>query len=262
MLTSARSRQYTALIFMTFLNGWFVSSVGPLIPHLAKVTNTDETAYAYLFMVRSVANVLGGILVKYLLNQLKVTPLMYIYLSVVVVCLFVSTLSFSTFSLSLTLFASSICLVGTAVITFGVTIKLFLTDRPDYWIQLIGFFFGVGAMCGPLFVYVFELETFKVLGLAHIAVIICFIKYPLPDLNSQESQEEANGAKLSKKSVLCICMIFFFYATIELGMGSWISTYAIKSGVADVKNSPIYSLLFWLPNCLSRIGWMYVPGNV
>jgi fucose permease len=57
-------------------------------------------------------------------------------------------------------------------------------------------------------------------------------------------------------------MIFFFYATIELGMGSWISTYSIKSGVADVKNSAIYSLLFWLPNCLSRIGWMYVPGSV
>jgi fucose permease len=187
MLASARSRQYAALIFMAFLNGWFVSCVGPLIPHFAKATNTEETDYAYLFMVRSIANVLGGILVKYLLNQLKVTPLMYIYLSVVVACLFISTLSLSTLNISITLFASSICLVGTAVITFGVTIKLFVTDRPDYFIQLIGFFFGVGAMCGPLFVYLFELENFKVLGLAHLTIILCFIKYPLPDLNSQQS---------------------------------------------------------------------------
>jgi fucose permease len=57
-------------------------------------------------------------------------------------------------------------------------------------------------------------------------------------------------------------LIFFFYATIELGVASWIPTYSIKTAVADVQNSALYSLLFWLPNCLSRLGWMYVPGTV
>ena len=62
--------------------------------------------------------------------------------------------------------------------------------------------------------------------------------------------------------MLGICAIFVFYATIELGMASWIPTYSIKAGVADVDTSAIYSLLFWLPNCFSRLAWMYVPGSV
>lgn len=68
--------------------------------------------------------------------------------------------------------------------------------------------------------------------------------------------------KLSNRSVFFICLIFFFFATEELGMASWIPTYSIKAGIANVDSSAIYSLLFWLPNCLGRLGWMYVPGSV
>lgn len=59
-----------------------------------------------------------------------------------------------------------------------------------------------------------------------------------------------------------IFLIFFFYATEELGMGSWISTYSIKTGIADVESSALYSMLFWIPNCLGRLLWMYVPGKI
>jgi NhaP-type Na+/H+ or K+/H+ antiporter len=106
-------------------------------------------------MVRSVANVLGGLFSKYLLHRLQVASLTIIYLLIVVVSLIASTLSLSTFNLSITLFFSSISLVGIAVIIYGVTIKLFLEEKPDYWVQLLGFTFAIGAMCGPLFVYLF-----------------------------------------------------------------------------------------------------------
>ncbi len=121
-----RNRQYSALLFMIFLSGWFVASVGPLIPHYTTATGLDETDYAYLFMVRSAANVIGGFFSKYLLDTFKVSSLTIIYLIVVVISLIVSTLSLSTFNLAITLFCSSICLVGIAVIIYGVTIKLFL----------------------------------------------------------------------------------------------------------------------------------------
>lgn len=68
--------------------------------------------------------------------------------------------------------------------------------------------------------------------------------------------------RLSQKSILFISCTFFFFATQELGVASWISTYSIKAGVADIQTSAIYSTLFWVPNCFFRIFWMYVPGNV
>jgi hypothetical protein len=36
-----RNRQYFALLFMNFLSGWFVASVGPLIPHYSTATGLD-----------------------------------------------------------------------------------------------------------------------------------------------------------------------------------------------------------------------------
>jgi hypothetical protein len=39
-------------------------------------------------------------------------------------------------------------------------------------------------------------------------------------------------------------------------------TYAIKAGVTDTKGSSLFSLLFWGPNCLVRLFWIYSPGAI
>lgn len=58
---------------------------------------------------------------------------------------------------------------------------------------------------------------------------------------------------------MLICSIMLIYATQEIGLSSWIPTYAIKAEVSDIEHSGIYSLLFWLPNCIFRLVWIYVP---
>jgi hypothetical protein len=143
------------LIFLIFLNGWYVSCFGTLIPYFTAVTGHDETDYAYLFMVRSLANVVGGLMSKYFIRTVKTSKLMVICIVLVALGIFAANLSLSTFNLTVTIFLASVSLIGTLVILYGVVIKLFLDSRPDYYIQLIGFFFGVGAMCGPLLVVFF-----------------------------------------------------------------------------------------------------------
>lgn len=49
------------------------------------------------------------------------------------------------------------------------------------------------------------------------------------------------------------------YATQEIGMSSWIPTYAIKAGVTDYARAGIYSMYFWVPSCLFRLIWLAVP---
>lgn len=68
--------------------------------------------------------------------------------------------------------------------------------------------------------------------------------------------------KLSKKSIVFLSLILFFYATEELGMGSWIPTYSIKAGIADTDSAALYSFIFWTSNCLCRLCLMYMPGTV
>jgi hypothetical protein len=56
--------------------------------------------------------------------------------------------------------------------------------------------------------------------------------------------------------------MFFFFATVELTIASWMPTYAIKAGVADVKGSALFSSLFWIPNCIFKVLWLYMPGSI
>lgn len=49
------------------------------------------------------------------------------------------------------------------------------------------------------------------------------------------------------------------YATEEIGMSSWIPTYSIKANVSNIEHSGFYSMLFWLPNCLFRLIWIWIP---
>lgn len=67
---------------------------------------------------------------------------------------------------------------------------------------------------------------------------------------------------LDKDTVLWITFFMFIYASVELGIASWISTYSIKAGIAGVESSAFYGMLFWVPNCFGRIIWMYYPGSV
>jgi fucose permease len=148
--------------------------------------------------------------------------------------LYLASLSLNTSNLVITIFITATARVGIVVISFAVVLRIFKGDRPEYWVQLIGFVFGVGAMCGPFIVTIFRLETFKALGFANIVTLAILISNPLPNLEENTEKKEKKGPSLSNKSVIWACLIFFFYSTLELGMGSWISTYAIKAGVATV----------------------------
>jgi hypothetical protein len=151
-----------------------------------------------------------------------------------VMSMFVSTYFLSTAYLSATIFIATITLMQTSVVTYNSTIHLFLNDEVEYWIQLINFLFGVGAMSGPFLVFLSGLHAFKIIGLAHLFVVWLMLRNPLPDLDGDDETNAKSGAKLSMKSSLLLCLIFFFYATQELGMASWISTYSIKAGIADI----------------------------
>jgi hypothetical protein len=47
-----------------------------------------------------------------------------------------------------------------------------------------------------------------------------------------------------------------------MGVGSWIPTYAIKAGVVGVDGSSKFGLLYWGPDCLVKLIWIYLPGSI
>ena len=47
-----------------------------------------------------------------------------------------------------------------------------------------------------------------------------------------------------------------------MGVGSWMPTYSIKAGVTDVDGSSLFGLLYWGPDCLVKLLWIYLPGSI
>lgn len=69
---------------------------------------------------------------------------------------------------------------------YDLTFKMFIDDRSDYWVLLLGFSFGIGAMCGQFFVALFELSTYYVLAFSHVVAIMFITKCTLPQTNGEE----------------------------------------------------------------------------
>lgn len=111
-MLNGKMLQYYLLVLLSFVNGCFVSSFGPLIPHFSFVTGLDETHYAYIFFVRSAGNIFGGFLIKHLLKRFPIQSLIVFYQATVIISLFLSALSLSTASLTITLFLTSSALIG------------------------------------------------------------------------------------------------------------------------------------------------------
>lgn len=132
-----------------------------------------------------------------MLRTLNINYVYRIILGCLVVGFFLASLSLSTANLVVTIFMVSLVFVGELVVLYDVTHRLFADDRPDYWILLLGFSFGVGAMCGPFLVAMLGLLTFKVLSLTHLIGLFFMIKFPIPETDN--IVETNNGESIQTK---------------------------------------------------------------
>lgn len=75
------------------------------------------------------------------------------------------------------------------ILTFSLTVKLFYGRQPEFYILLLGVFFGAGATLAPLFTMWFELHTYKALAFMAVLGIAMILKHPLPNIEEQESHK-------------------------------------------------------------------------
>jgi MFS family permease len=145
--------------------GCYVASYGPLIPFFAAVTHLDQTHYAYLFLVRASANVIGSLLLKKIAPIVPVRRLLLLLCTGLAVALTVSTFSLSTLNLVLTFFVASICIVMLNIVIVSFNFAAFSPEEGTHHIQVLGFVFGAGAMAAPFVVMYLQLSTYLLLAL-------------------------------------------------------------------------------------------------
>ncbi|MCJ7717274.1 MAG: MFS transporter, partial [Anaerolineales bacterium] len=68
--------------------------------------------------------------------------------------------------------------------------------------------------------------------------------------NSEDTQVESPNLKLK---ILVIALFFFSFVGVELGFGDWISTYAIRMGIADERAAVFLASAYWGAFTISRL---------
>jgi hypothetical protein len=119
---------FATMVIMNILCAWYDTCFGPVIPFFSEATGIDETNYSYLFLVRFITDILGGLLIKELLQRFSSQKLAIIYMLIFAASLTATTFSLSTISLIITVSIATATFVGLLVIALNVTTKIFLDE--------------------------------------------------------------------------------------------------------------------------------------
>ena len=98
----------------------------------------------------------------------------------------VSSISLDFWYLAISMFIGASCCCIINVTCNVCVLKLYASERQDYWVQLLHTIFGVGGFIGPFAVAIFGAKTYLFLG------ILLALTFPLfLILSSPENRESA-----------------------------------------------------------------------
>jgi FHS family Na+ dependent glucose MFS transporter 1 len=138
------------------------------------------------------------------------------------------------------------------------------SEDMEFWLLLTHGVFGLGGLIGPLLVYIFEINTFIVMGLLVALVVPFYIMKPSPENNGFASggqHETVKGQSVPRTIEFLLCLMMFLYIGLECTYGGWISSYAVLAGVSDKSSATIYPTVFWIFITIFRFGLAFVPGT-
>jgi fucose permease len=133
-------------------------------------------------------------------------------------------------------------------------------DKPEYYINLVQVFFGLGALIGPiaagLLVYYnkpWEL-CYYITGVLTLVIAVFFIRIRLLE-STDESRISFNTFKglITDRKFLLLCICMMFYTGAEVGSWGWICTFLEEEiGFTTIKSS-IALGLFWISITVGRL---------
>lgn len=166
--------------------GSLITGLGPLIPYLSAETGIIETEYSYVFSCRSFGMVTGAIILKYLqskpgfLNQHQIIS----YGSILI---FLTSIMFSLsrteLMLGIWMFCSGLFYSILEIVINVCSLMINPSEEMEFWLLLTHGVFGLGGLFGPLLVYIFETNTFIVMGGFVALVVPFYVMKPSPEVN-------------------------------------------------------------------------------
>jgi len=252
-LTIARTIAYYASFIVL---GLVTSSLGPTLQGLADHTGTRLSEISFVFLARASGYLLGSLLAGRVYDRLPGHWAMG-----GVLLLMALSAALAPVIPILWLLAGVLLLLGTAEGMLDVGANTLLVwnhgAKVAPYMNGLHFFFGVGAFLSPIIAgWSVDLSgdinwTYWVPAMAALPVGLWLLSLSSP--SGQEDSGDAGRPAVNVTLLALIVAFFVFYVGAEISFGSWIFTYATKSGALTEKSAYALNSIFWGALTLGRL---------
>ncbi len=235
---------------------------GPSLLKLVEQTNSTLGEISLIFPTRALSYMAGSWIAGFLFDKFRGHKLLTWILPFIAITL--GLIPFLKSSIIL-IFVSMIMALATALVDVGCNSLLFRVPDIDIAPAMSGFhfFFGLGAFMAPLILA----GSLKIsngihwgywgLGLFSILILVQFIKLQEPTMSLSAQNEDQDGNKTkgeNRTQVIWVIALFFFaFVGVEVGYGDWLSTYSMKTGLANEQAAILITSTYWGAFTFSRL---------
>lgn len=248
----------TCLIFLAL--GVLTAALGPVLPELAEQTGTDlaaaGTIFTGMFLGALLSHLVSGPLVD------KIGHRVVVVVGLVLLAGGVLALTGSR-ALPLTLALTFVAGLGHGAVDLGANLWIASAyrDRSVAALNLLNFFFGVGAFAGPLLASLFLRRVDTGLPALWVSAGMLAAALPLVLLvrggNRPAEQAAATGAtgrRIYGSALLWgLGAIVLLYVGFENGMGGWTTIYVQKTLAMTIETAALVTAGFWLALTAGRM---------
>ena len=255
------SGYYAAYVFLGLAAGF----TGPILPHLAEQTRVGLDTISFIFIARSFGYLVGAFFSGRLFDRVPGNPLF-----AVAVLLGGVALAGMPFISTTTLLLVLISMLGLAEGTIDVganTLILWVHDKKaGPFMNALHAFWGVGTLLGPIAVAQILLLTgvvkwvFWLFALLAIPIALWLFFAPSP-VTRVRPVAAGTKPKINLLLVGGIILIFILYVGAEIGFGSWLFSYATRTGMVGETVAAYLTSAFWTVFTLGRLLGIPLAGR-
>ena len=270
---NSQKRIITAAYYLTFITlGFTVGATGPVLPTLAKHTNTALDGISFIFITGALGYMAGSWISGRAYDRFPGHLLMAAALVIASVMLFflpsISILWMLAILMAvLGFFQGSVDLGGNTLLIWlhGSKVGPFMNG--------LHFFFGFGAFVSPIIVaQIIGLSgdihwVYWLFAIVNIPIALWIWALPSPEVRAKVTAADESKVHISPLILALLVAFFFLYVGIESGYGNWIYTYATTLKLADATSAAYLTSTFWGAYTLFRLVSVWIstrtsPQNI